>query len=115
MNPDRADAMIHRCFVLSKHSILQNLMSNDALNNKSLIQMTSRMLLSRLSAQGVTETIKIIGTERQKLQTGDTQSSQNAGWGTSAIINADESDQKRYLEFLTILQEVIVKDYTAGT
>jgi hypothetical protein len=110
MIPDRAETILRRCFLLSKHSLLETLLSRNSLGKKSLIQTTSRMLSSRLSAQGLQGTMKMIEFERQQLQRG---SSRNAGWGTSST-SLDDDDVTNYSEFLTSLQEVLVKDYTAG-
>lgn len=110
MNPDRVETILRRCFLLSKHSLLTTLISSSSSDKKSLIQTTSRMLSSRLSAQGLQSTMKMIEFERQQLQRGG---SRNAGWGTSST-SLDDDDITYYSQFLTSLQEVLVKDFTAG-
>ena len=110
MNPDRVETILRRCFLLSKHSLLKALISSSFLDEKSLIQTTSRMLSSRLSAQGLQGTMKMIEFERQQLQRGV---SRNAGWGTSST-SLDDDDITNYSQFLTSFQEVLVKDFTAG-
>lgn len=111
MNPDRVETILRRCFLLSKHSLLTTLISSSSSDKKSLIQTTSRMLSSRLSAQGLQSTMKMIEFERQQLQRGG---SRNAGWGTSST-SLDDDDITYYSQFLTSLQEVLVKDFTAAS
>ena len=111
MNPDHAETILRRCFLLSKHSLLEALLtSSSSLEKKSLIQTTSRMLSSRLTTQGLQDIMKMIGFEKQQLQGGN---SRNAGWGSSSN-SLNDDDTTKYSDFLTSLQEVLVKDYTAG-
>ncbi len=119
MMSERASAMLYRCYGLTKNPLISAMHPHAIEENRvKLIQTSSKMSTSRLSKEATMKLVRMLGKTKDRLQGKQVTQSEDEFtdiiFSTANVrIETPGKDDEVYLDFLSSLQEAMIKDYAS--